>query len=58
MNICLIKDGNLLNKCNTIWDKISANVKIELTSEPVYKKKFLKIKAKFYRAEATDFHNT
>ena len=40
----LIKDDNLLNKYNTVWDKNSADVKIELYSEPVYNKKTLKTK--------------
>ena len=36
-------DGNddLLEKCNTFWDKFSADIKEEFDSEPVYNKKFL-----------------
>ena len=50
----LIKDDELLNKCNTIWDKIN-DTKIELNDKPVHNKKFLKTGTKFYVDEATDF---
>ena len=50
----LIEDDDLLNKCNTIWDKIS-DAKIELNDEPVYNKNFLKTKTKFYGDGVTDF---
>ena len=53
----LIKDNDLLNKYNTMWDKISADAKIELNDEPVYNKTFLKSKVTFYGDEATDFHD-
>ena len=52
----LIEDDDLLKKCNTIWDKISADNKKEFDSQPVYNK-FLKTKIKFYGDEATDFHD-
>ena len=36
-----------LNGCyNTIWDKVSADIKKEFDSEPVYNRKFLKTKIK------------
>ena len=35
-----IEDDDLLEKFNTIWDKVSADIKKELDSEPVYNKKF------------------
>ena len=35
----LIEDDDLLEKFNTIWDKVSAGIKKEYDSEPVYKKK-------------------
>ena len=41
----LIEDDDLLVKCNTIWDKLSANVKKEFDSEPVCSK-VLKTKIK------------
>ena len=37
----LIEDDSLLGKYNTIWDKVSADVKKEFDSEPVYTKTFL-----------------
>ena len=40
----LIQDDDLLEKYNTIWDKVSADIKKEFDSEPVYNKKFLKTK--------------
>ena len=40
--ICFaIKDDFFLEKYNTIWDKVSANIKKEFDSEPVYQKKNL-----------------
>ena len=32
----LIEDDDLLEKYNTIWDKVSADIKKEFDSEPVY----------------------
>ena len=42
----LIEDNNLLEKYNTIWDKVSADIKKEFDSELVYDKMFLKTKIK------------
>ena len=53
----LIKNDNLLNKYNTIQDKISTDAKIELNGIPVYNKTFLKTKTKVCGDEATDFHD-
>ena len=36
----LIESDNLFEKYNTIWDKIRADIKKELNSEPVYKRRF------------------
>ena len=44
----LIEDSNLLEKYNTIWDKVSADMKKEFDSELVYDKMFLKTKIKSY----------
>ena len=33
-------------KCDNIWDKVSADMEKEFYSEPVYDKKFLKTKIK------------
>ena len=41
-----IKDNDLLVKYNTIWDKVSADIKSEFDSEPVYNKHYLKIEIK------------
>ena len=51
----LIEAGDLLEKCNTIWDKVSAD--IEFDSEPVYNKEFLKTKIKSQGDEVTDFYD-
>ena len=40
--MCLFtEDDNLLEKYNTIWDRVSANIKKEFDSEPVYNKEKL-----------------
>ena len=42
---------------NTIWEKVTANIKNEFDNEPPYKKFFFKTIIKSYSDEATDFHN-
>ena len=42
----LIEDDDLLEKYNTIWDKVNADINKEFDYEPVYNKRFLKIKIK------------
>ena len=42
---------------NTIWDKVSADMKKEFDSEPVYNKEFLKTKIKSYDVEVTYFYD-
>ena len=37
-----IQDDGLLEKYNTIWDKISAGITTKFDSEPVYNKNVLK----------------
>ena len=51
------KNDDLLEKYNTIWDKVSAGVKKEFDSEPIYNKIFLKTKIKCHGDEVTDFCN-
>ena len=51
----LIEEENLLEKCNTICDKVSADIKKEFDRNPVYNKEFLKSKIKSYGDEVTDF---
>ena len=53
MNI--VFDSGLLEKYNSIWDKVSADIKNEFDSYPVYNKQFLKTKMKSYGDEATNF---
>ena len=47
----LIEDDDFLEKYNTIWDKVSADIKKEFDSKSVYNKKHLKTKIK------SDFYN-
>ena len=47
----------IIKKCYDIWDKVSNNIKKELSSESIYNKKFLKTKIKYYGDETTDFHD-
>ena len=53
----LIEDDNLLEKYNTIGDKVSAYIKKEFDKEPVYKKEFLKIRIKPHGDEVKDFYD-
>ena len=52
----LIKDDDLLEQYNAIWDKVSADMKKEFDSEPVCNKEFLKTKIKTHGDEVTDFY--
>ena len=42
-------------KYNTIWDKVSADIKKQFDSEPVYKKNLLKIEVKSHGDQVTDW---
>ena len=53
----LIEDDDLLEIYQTIWDKVSANIKKEFDSKPVYNKHFLKTKIKSYGDKVTDFYD-
>ena len=53
----LIEDDYLLEKYNTIWDKVSADIKKEFDSKPVYNKELLKAKVKSYDDEVTDVYD-
>ena len=53
----LIEDNDLLEKYNTVWRKVSSDIKKEFDSEPVYNKNYLETKTKSYRNEVTDFYN-
>ena len=50
----LIEDDDLLEKYNTIWDKVSADIKQEFDSDAAYNKEFLKTKRKSHRDEVTN----
>ena len=53
----LIEVDDLLEKYNTIWDKIIADIKKEFDSEPAYNKNFLKTKIKSHSNEVTEFYD-
>ena len=54
----MIKDDELLEKYNEIWEKVKNNIKKEFDSEPVCNKKYLKAKVKSYNGKInTNFHN-
>ena len=55
----LIEDYDLLEKCNTTWDKVSTffDIKKEFDSKLVYKKILLKAKTKSHDDEVTDFYD-
>ena len=44
-------------KYNSIWDKVSANIKKELDSKPVCNKEFFKTKIKSHGDKVTNFYN-
>ena len=54
----LIKDDELLEKYNEIWEKVKNSLKKEFDSEPVYNEKYLKTKIKSYNEKInTNFHD-
>ena len=53
----LIEYDDLLEKYNTICVKVSADIKKEFDSEPVYNKEFLKTKIKPHGDEVTGFYD-
>ena len=42
----LIRDDELLEKYNEIWEKVKNSIKKEFDSKPVYSEKYLKAKKK------------
>ena len=52
----LIEYDDLLEKYNTIWDKVGADMKKEFDTKPIYNKNFLKTKIKYHGDEVTDFY--
>ena len=54
----LIKDDELLEKYNEIWEKVKISIKKEFDNKPVYNEKYLKAKIKSYNGKInTYFHN-
>ena len=53
----LIEDDDSLEKYNTIWNKISADIKKEFDKKSFYKKEHLKTKIKSLDDEITDFYD-
>ena len=53
----LIEGDDVLQKYNTISDIVSADIKKEFDSDPVYNKEFLKTKMISHGDEVTDFYN-
>ena len=49
----MIEDDGLLEKYNTIWDKVSTDIKKEFDTKPVYNKNYLKTKIKSHGDEVT-----
>ena len=47
----------LIEKYNTIWDKVSADIKKLFDSEPAHNKNFWKTKVKSHDDKITDFYN-
>ena len=39
-----MENDDLLEKHNTVWDKVSTHIKQELDSEPFFNKRYLKTK--------------
>ena len=60
LNICLflIKNDELLEKFNEIWEKVKNSIQKEFDSEPLCNEKYLKAKIKTYNGRInTDFYN-
>ena len=54
----LIEDYELLEKCNTIWDKFSVDIRKEFNSESIFcNKTYLNIKIKSHGNEVTYFYD-
>ena len=51
----LMEDDNLLEKYNTFWNSVSADIKKEFGSEPTYNKNFVKPTIKPHGNEVTNF---
>ena len=52
----MIEDDDLLEKHNTIRNKVGTDIKKQFGSEPLYNKNFLQTKIKSFGDEVTHFH--
>ena len=57
MDAFFIEEDKLIEKYNTVWDKVSADIKKEFDSEPVYNNIFLKTKIKSRGNKVKDFYS-
>ena len=58
MHIFLIKNDELLEKYNEIWENVDNSIKKGFSSEPVCNGKYLKTKIKSCEGKiSTNFHN-
>ena len=53
----MIDDDDLLEKNNTILDKVIVDIRKEFDSEPVYNKSYLKTKIKSHDDETKAFYD-
>ena len=54
----LIKDDELLEKYNEIWEKVKNSLKKGFDGEPVYNEKYLRAEAKLHNRKInTNFHD-
>ena len=54
----MIKDDELLEKFNELWENVSNSIKKEFDSEPIYDEKYLKTKIKSFEGKIkTNFHS-
>ena len=57
MYVFLIKEDELLEKHNEIWEKVRNSIKKEFNSDPVYSENYLKAKIKSCNGKInTNFH--
>ena len=53
----LTEDDKLLEKYNTVQGKVSADIKKEFYSKPIYNKNFLKTKIRSHGNVVTDYYD-
>ena len=53
----LIKNDELLEKYNEIWDRVSNTIKKGFDSQPVYNEKYLRTITSYERKISTSFHD-